>query len=112
MVLNMPDIPAPMMTNRTSLHLSADTRPASSCHDHTIGQKQSRLALIGHGRVTSTKNSASRFPMPMFARLFPHEGKGFFDMFEQHARKTLEAAELLKAMLVNPTDSAVQARRI
>ncbi|MBI4517519.1 MAG: DUF47 domain-containing protein [Deltaproteobacteria bacterium] len=48
----------------------------------------------------------------MFARLFPSEGKGFFDLFEQHAAKTLEAAKLLHAMLATPGDPAGQARRI
>lgn len=48
----------------------------------------------------------------MFARLFPNEGKGFFDFFEQHAEKTLEAAKLLYTMLAQPGDAAGQARRI
>jgi predicted phosphate transport protein (TIGR00153 family) len=48
----------------------------------------------------------------MFARLFPSEGKVFFDYFEQHAAKTLEAAKLLHAMLANPSDIPGQARRI
>lgn len=48
----------------------------------------------------------------MFARLFPSEGKGFFDLFEQHARKTQEAAELLRTMLSTPGDAAAQAQRI
>ncbi len=48
----------------------------------------------------------------MFAKLFPSEGKGFFDFFEQHAGKTLEAAKLLHQMLAAPGDFAAQARRI
>ena len=48
----------------------------------------------------------------MFARLFPAEGKVFFDHFERHAEKTVEAARLLRAMLRNPVDLADQARRI
>lgn len=48
----------------------------------------------------------------MFARLFPSEGKIFFDLFERHAAKTVEAARLLQAMLGNPGDLAAQARRI
>src|SRR5437899_327029 len=48
----------------------------------------------------------------MFARLFPSEGKVFFELFERHADKTVEAARLLRAMLSNPVDLAEQARRI
>ncbi len=48
----------------------------------------------------------------MFSRLFPSEGKQFFDLFEQHAQKTLEGAKLLRAMLSAPQDAAEQARRI
>ena len=48
----------------------------------------------------------------MFARFFPSEGKQFFDYFEQHAQKTLEAAKLLQAMLASPSDLADRARRI
>ena len=48
----------------------------------------------------------------MFARLFPSEGKIFFDLFERHAEKTVDAARLLQAMLGNPGDLADQARRI
>jgi uncharacterized protein len=48
----------------------------------------------------------------MFAKLFPSEGKVFFDLFERHADKTVEAARLLRAMLNNPVDLADQARRI
>jgi uncharacterized protein Yka (UPF0111/DUF47 family) len=48
----------------------------------------------------------------MFARLFPSEGKVFFELFERHADKTVEAARLLRAMLHNPVDLADQARRI
>src|SRR5207249_11991284 len=48
----------------------------------------------------------------MFAKIFPAEGKAFFDYFEQHAAKTLEAAKLLHAMLLNLEDVPGQARRI
>ncbi|HVM96756.1 MAG TPA: DUF47 family protein [Candidatus Acidoferrales bacterium] len=48
----------------------------------------------------------------MLARLFPSEGKGFFDLFERHAEKTLEAARLLNTMLTTPGDVAAQSRRI
>ncbi|MFQ5665446.1 MAG: DUF47 domain-containing protein [Candidatus Binatia bacterium] len=48
----------------------------------------------------------------MFARLFPSEGKAFFELFERHAEKTVEAARLLQAMLQNPASVADQARRI
>lgn len=48
----------------------------------------------------------------MFARFFPAEGKVFFELFERHAGKTLEAARLLQAMLKNPVDLSDQARRI
>jgi hypothetical protein len=48
----------------------------------------------------------------MFGRFFPTEGKVFFEFFERHASKTLEAARLLQAMLKNPVDLSDQARRI
>ena len=48
----------------------------------------------------------------MFARLFPSEGKVFFELFERHANKSVEAARLLRAMLHHPTDLAEQARQI
>jgi uncharacterized protein Yka (UPF0111/DUF47 family) len=48
----------------------------------------------------------------MFARFFPAEGKEFFEFFERHAAKTLEAARLLQAMLNNPANLSDQARRI
>jgi uncharacterized protein len=48
----------------------------------------------------------------MLDRLFPAEGKVFFDFFERHASKTLEGARLLQGMLKNPGDLADQARRI
>jgi len=48
----------------------------------------------------------------MFARLFPSEGQIFFDLFERHAEKTVDAARLLQTMLGNPGDLADQARRI
>jgi uncharacterized protein Yka (UPF0111/DUF47 family) len=52
------------------------------------------------------------YPRAMFARLFPSEGKGFFDYFEQHAAKTVEAARLLEEMLAKPDDLPSQARPI
>ncbi|MFN8626610.1 MAG: DUF47 family protein [Candidatus Binatia bacterium] len=48
----------------------------------------------------------------MFGRLFPTEGNVFFELFERHASKTLEAARLLHAMLKNPGALSDQARRI
>src|SRR3990172_2186398 len=48
----------------------------------------------------------------MFGRFFPTEGKVFFELFERHAGKTLEAARLLQSMLKNPVDLSDQARRI
>ena len=48
----------------------------------------------------------------MFARFFPSEGKGFFELFERHADRTVEAARLLLAMLQNPVNTGDQARRI
>src|SRR5574340_723733 len=48
----------------------------------------------------------------MLARLFPSEGNVFFELFERHAEKSVEAARLLRAMLNNPVDLADQARRI
>lgn len=48
----------------------------------------------------------------MFARLFPTEGKVFFELFERHAGKTLEAARLLRTMLNTPGNLADQAHRI
>jgi uncharacterized protein Yka (UPF0111/DUF47 family) len=48
----------------------------------------------------------------MFARFFPSEGNVFFELFERHADKTVEAARLLRAMLNNPIDLVDQARRI
>jgi hypothetical protein len=48
----------------------------------------------------------------MFGRLFPSEGKIFFELFERHASKALEAARLLHAMLKNPLALSDQARRI
>lgn len=48
----------------------------------------------------------------MLDRLFPREGTEFFEFFERHAQKTLEAAELLRKMLVDPRDAEAQAQRI
>jgi len=48
----------------------------------------------------------------MLARLFPSEGKIFFELFERHADKTLEAARLLRTMLNHPKNLSDQARRI
>ena len=48
----------------------------------------------------------------MFARFFPVEGNVFFELFERHAGKTLEAARLLQTMLNSPRDLSDQARRI
>ena len=48
----------------------------------------------------------------MLRRLFPREGNEFFEFFERHAAKTLEAARLLHSMLLQPVDIADQARQI
>ncbi len=48
----------------------------------------------------------------MLAKLFPSQGKAFFDFFEQHAQLTVEAAKLLHTMLSVPGDLGAQARRI
>lgn len=48
----------------------------------------------------------------MLSRLFPSEGKVFFDFFEQHAEKTREAAVQLLAMLSSPANAMEQSRRI
>jgi predicted phosphate transport protein (TIGR00153 family) len=42
----------------------------------------------------------------MLASLFPRSGGEFFEFFERHAAKTLEAAQMLHAMLENPTPDA------
>jgi uncharacterized protein len=48
----------------------------------------------------------------MLASLFPRGGTEFFDFFERHAEKTLEAARLLKDMLADPKDAEQEAARI
>ena len=48
----------------------------------------------------------------MLASLFPRGGMEFFDFFERHAAKTLEAARLLEEMLTNPRDAEEEAARI
>jgi hypothetical protein len=48
----------------------------------------------------------------MLAWLFPREGNEFFDYFERHAAKTLEAARVLRAMLHPSGDPGDQAREI
>ncbi len=48
----------------------------------------------------------------MLASLFPRGGDEFFDFFERHAAKTLEAATLLRSMLEDPQDAEAQAARI
>jgi hypothetical protein len=40
----------------------------------------------------------------MLASLFPRGGTEFFDFFERHAGKTLQAARLLRDMLEAPKD--------
>src|SRR5437899_1313878 len=44
--------------------------------------------------------------------LFPRGGSEFFDFFERHAAKTLEAARLLQVMLQDSKDAEKQAARI
>jgi predicted phosphate transport protein (TIGR00153 family) len=48
----------------------------------------------------------------MLASLFPRGGTEFFDFFERHAAKTLDAARLLKEMLGDPKDAEQEAARI
>ncbi|HSD09981.1 MAG TPA: DUF47 domain-containing protein [Candidatus Binatia bacterium] len=48
----------------------------------------------------------------MLASLFPSGGTEFFDCFERHAAKTLEAARLLRDMLSDPKDAEKDAARI
>ena len=48
----------------------------------------------------------------MLASLFPRGGTEFYDFFERHAAKTLEAAHLLQEMLSNPKDVEQEAARI
>jgi uncharacterized protein len=48
----------------------------------------------------------------MLRRLFPREGQKFFELFDQHAARTLEAAKLLRAMLHSPGELEEQAKQI
>jgi uncharacterized protein len=48
----------------------------------------------------------------MLASLFPRGGTEFFDCFDRHAAKTLEAARLLRDMLSDPKDAEQDAGRI
>jgi predicted phosphate transport protein (TIGR00153 family) len=48
----------------------------------------------------------------MLASLFPRSGTEFFDFFERHAGKTLQAARLLRDMLEAPKDVAGDAAQI
>ena len=48
----------------------------------------------------------------MLARLFPRGGTEFFDFFERHAAKTLEAAHLLHDLLSDPKNAEQDAARI
>jgi len=48
----------------------------------------------------------------MLASLFPRGGSEFFDFFERHAAKTLEAAQLLRRMLEDTKDAEQQAAQI
>src|SRR5205823_4433803 len=57
------------------------------------------------------RDSSKREPS-MLASLFPRGGNEFFDCFERHAAKTLEAALLLRDMLSDPKDAERDAGRI
>src|SRR5437773_5467479 len=57
--------------------------------------------------ATSSKQERS-----MLASLFPRGGTEFFDCFDRHAAKTLEAARLLRDMLSDPKDAEQDAGRI
>ena len=48
----------------------------------------------------------------MLEKLFPRHGDEFFEYFERHAAKTLEAAQLLAEMLRSSGDAESQAARI
>ena len=48
----------------------------------------------------------------MLASLFPRAGNEFYDFFERHAGKTLEAARLLRDMLAAPKDAEREAAQI
>jgi len=48
----------------------------------------------------------------MLASLFPRGGTEFFNYFERHAAKTLEAARLLRDMLSDPKEAEKDAGRI
>lgn len=48
----------------------------------------------------------------MLGSLFPRGGTEFFEFFERHAAKTLEAARCLHAMLQDPQDTERDAARI
>ena len=48
----------------------------------------------------------------MLASLFPRGGTEFFNYFERHAAKTLEAARLLRDMLSDPKEAEKDAERI
>jgi len=48
----------------------------------------------------------------LFARLLPASGGQFFDLFEQHAERTREAASLLAAMLRDGVDPGHQAELV
>src|SRR3989442_10610513 len=48
----------------------------------------------------------------MLASLFPRGGTEFFDFFERHAAKTLEAAYLLRDLLANPQNAEQDAAHI
>jgi hypothetical protein len=48
----------------------------------------------------------------MLASLFPRGGTEFFNYFERHAAKTLEAARLLRDMLSDPKEAEKDAARI
>lgn len=66
------------------------------------------LKTAGRGRDSTFE----RAEIGMLERLFPREGNEFFDFFEQHAAKTLEATERLRAMLAEPGDASAHAARI
>src|SRR5437867_8218583 len=64
------------------------------------------------GRSRSSDPRRGMVGRSMLAKLFPSGGTEFFDYFERHAAKTLEAARLLRDMLADPKDAETEAARI
>ncbi len=50
--------------------------------------------------------------MTILKRLFPHEGQTFFELFDEHAGRTLEAAKILRTMLHSPGNAEEYAKQV